>query len=612
MYGVDAFFLHQALALICTETLAFCPDHPVLQIGVTVHIGLDKTCKLMNVFNRYVEVCNEQCPHHKISVADLEFVHTHVLSGNDTAEAAALMKNDEIKVRRDRTMAHQEEVAFQRLQRESDKDYFLHMRRLLPFAERIGDADPDPEIEHYADTILDCRGVLQTNAAVNASSTNQSKTIKCHFVLLYKRCPWLGRLITKAKTEQLYTRSSVVTVPEENKQRKQDMDEDDTFELMQKIKAAPPERGEEVKAGAAAAAQIENDDDLEAMDCANEASASKKCNQAVIGEESIEKQKKREVSSGESHLTHVVIDHHSPEAMTLLLEYCYSNRVVPLGYEAFVQACLTKPQYKKLQGPVAPFSLRPIRWPESGEPCISLNVALAGVRLAEEAEMPRLSLMCEVAAAQLVDFHTAVQALEACSAQRKLTGNDLPILRKATMEVVFRAQHISSTGVSDLLKSALKDSGSLLVPTLFSGTMEAVEAYYAKKKHSGDLECPFLVPAGEKRDWKSMAYVQFDKFDRIDAFERERERRKRRGGISSGFDETDEYRESNKKSVTFGEDDSFDLWCGGDSLDAFRGNLKRMSRHWNAGNRIGMADVPRRNSGGMHTKSKGKSALEYL
>ena len=181
------------------------------------------------------------------------------------------------------------------------------------------------------------------------------------------------------------------------------------------------------------------------------------------------------ISIDNSKLLYIEIKDHPPEAMKILLEYCYTNRVENLGFEAFMLSCRTKPQYKKMQGPVPPFSLR--RWPNSGEPTIMFDVALAGIRLAEEAQLPRLSLMCEIAAAQLVDHFHAVDALSACEEQRQLTGNPLPRLRKATMEIVLVSYHSFDESVTiSFLKNALLEKSSLLIPTLITGTMEAIEA----------------------------------------------------------------------------------------------------------------------------------------
>ena len=81
-------------------------------------------------------------------------------------------------------------------------------------------------------------------------------------------------------------------------------------------------------------------------------------------------------------------------------------------------------------GPVTPFTFV---WPDGGTPTVSLHLALAGIALAEEAHLPRLSLMCEVAASQLVDSHNVIDVLSSCRVQQQKTGNRLPILRRAAI-----------------------------------------------------------------------------------------------------------------------------------------------------------------------------------
>lgn len=568
-----SFFPFQTLFF--TGTDPFFPNHPVLKLGVTVQIGLDKSCKLSTVFERYVEFCNEQqqqqgdSDQNMVVVKDLEFLHTQVLSGHDTVEAAALMKNDRISVRREQSHVRLEEEAANKLQRDLDCEFFQQLRQMLP------NQNLKVSVDEWADTVLDCRGSLM-NIRSNECLRLET-TIKCHSVLIYKRCPWLRRMIDASRQEN--ARRSVVTVPEATKQEFEDED----FELMQQIKVEP------VRDDESAVAQIENDDDDQVNNPENSLRRASRNSDVVMGEDdaSFSADDMRQLQAADANLVWTVIENHPPEAMLLLLEYCYSNRVVPLGCEAFVASCKTKPQNKKLHGPVPPFELRPTRWPNGGEPTVTFAVAIAGMQLAEEAEMPRLSFMCEIAAAQLVDPTCAVDALAACETQRQLTGNSLPRLRKATMDIVFRAQIQSDKGASNLLKKALRVKGPLLIPTLITGAMEAVEAGEKKKQHHSHSS--FLT--GEKRDWQTMAYSYFDKFDKIDAKERDRERRKSRGG---GVSE-----EEDKSSAIFADDELFSLW--GES-GARRLSLKRMSHHLGGamGNRV-VANLPRR--GGNSSKS---------
>jgi hypothetical protein len=465
---------------------------------------MSKTCKLLAVFNRYVEFCNEhssgsdQQQHHKIDLSELEFVHCEVLNGNDTAENAALMKNDRISVRREQSDERKEEETRLRLQRESDKAYFTQILQFLP---------------QFADVVLDCRGELPYVEGCNIPMP--SKLVRCHSFMIHRRCPWLSRMIDEARMDG---RRSVISLPETK-----DSEEDQDFELLQfKVQPPPPAVGED-----ATAAQIEDDE--------NHVRRNSDCSLGVDmddGETSI-------MESRRESLIYVPVDKHSVEAMKLLLEYCYTNRVIPLGYHAFMDSCKTKPTVKKFEGPVAPFSNRTSRWTNNGEPLVPFAVALAGIRLAEEASLPRLSLMCEIAAGRLVCENSAVDALLACEEQKKRTNNPLPRLRQNAMEIILQSDRILSyRGMGLLLEKALEDQGSTLVPTLLLGAAEAIESLEKKKKKSssphGSSGGGIAVASSasgvgsNKSDWQGAAFASFSRIDKMEAKARERERRKRR------------------------------------------------------------------------------------
>jgi hypothetical protein len=487
-----------------------------------------------------------------VELNELEFFHTQILLGQDTAEVAALMKNDRISVRRERSTERLEEEVWNRLQRELDQPYFRQLRDMLPNAQ-----DATTPIYEFADVVLDCKRVLYPNTI---------PTIKCHSVMICKRCPWLNRMISAARQE--CARRSVVNLPDV---KTIDVDEERRFELMQQIKVEP--RQEDTTA-----AQIENDDeDL------NEAwrpsdRALRRIDRRTSGgydDDIASLGSPTSQSHSSSKLLWIEIKDHPPEAMKILLEYCYTNRVENLGFEAFMHSCRTKPQYKKMQGPVPPFSLR--RWPNSGEPTIMFDVALAGIRLAEEANLPRLSLMCEIAAAQLVDHTHAVDALTACELQRQTTGNQLPRLRKATMEIVLVSYQLGNDNITTaFLKNALADKSTLLIPTLISGTVDAVEAGEKRMRHLNVS----TISTPEKRDWQTISRRYFDKIDKIDAIERDRERRKRRIGDDYKDDYMepidDQYIRDGTSSTILDDDELFAFW--GDSGIRHL-SLKRMNGH---------------------------------
>jgi len=527
-----------------------------MKTGVTVQIGLDKTVRLEKVFQRYVEFCNEQHPSEKIELGDIEFVHSHVLSGHDTAEAAALMKNDRLSVRPEASDARKEEEERHKRQRESDKDYFSQIRQLLPTQTFSGRHSVHP-VDMFADVMFDCRGPIPIVSGLPPTPDSSQNLIRAHSFLIHKRCPRLGALIIRAKEE--HVRRSVVTVPEEGKQEESEA-EDEGFQMLQGMK----EEKQHADASSAAA-QIENDDDEQPLNPEVVRSASRR-RHSLSGDEDDDEASFASAMSLPVNLPTVVIEDYPPEAVKLLLEYCYTNRVVPLGYDAFMKAAKSKEEHvnqfrKGLHGPVAPFSYRPTRWPSAGEPVVSFAVALAGIRLAEEFEMPRLSLMCEVAAAALVDQNSAMDALQECEKQRCLTGNELPRLRKEAMSIVLRCCAVGG-GAAAVINTGLETRGRLIVPTLFTGTMEAVKKADEKKKtkhHSG------------KRDWQRMALSYFDNYDRHDLAARERERRKRKDGEDPNVDS---------------DDDEGDF-CWGEAK-ARNQSLKRMSKHFRPGDILGL------------------------
>ena len=451
------------LYLECMETLDdVAPNHTILQPGTIVSIGLDKNTKLSAVFQRFGDYLNEQYPAVKVDRNYFDFFHCDVLKGNDTAESAALMKNDHIEVRKNRKDEREADAEEYRIQREMDRDYFREMRLLLP--DTIG--------SKTCDVVLDCRGKLVDEKGLNQEVLRTD--VRGHSSLLTKRCKWLGDIIQNAREE--LERQSVVTVPEQESQGSDGVarrpsaasmleeDEDDGIEAL----PYALERNEEESNRAAA--KIENDYDEDV-----------KMAPALAQQESSD----MFAPSGSGNLLWVTIPNHTPDAVRLLLEYCYTNRVVPLGQNAFVQACRTTGEHDRrnplmpFNGPVAPYhnhSSRTRGWPNNGRPTVSFAVALAGLALAEEAKMKRLSLMCEVAASELVGSSNVVEALGRCTAQEKLTGNSLPLLRRAAMSVLFEN---GQRGVLDLCRTpkfrrALEDKSVSIVPSLLIGTMEAV------------------------------------------------------------------------------------------------------------------------------------------
>lgn len=533
------------------------PQHPIIRPGIVVSIGLDKNTKLSAVFNRYVDFCNESSANDRIHAPDLEFLHCQLLSGSDTAESSALMKNDKISVRKACAAQREADQERKRMKRDADRTFFQQMRHLMP----------DLGGSKTSDVLLDCQGKL-----IDEKGRNQKvlcTTVRAHSAILSKRCPWLGAIIQKARNEAVLRDAVEDTITPDDASSKAgsvrqvesdgksaDEEEDDGIAVL----SFPPK--EEKEDEASGAAEIENDDEDElpydGPSPRNVEDTRRLESPVVVPSEKPSKAGKR--------FLWVALPEHAPEAVKLLLEYCYTNRVLHLGHEAFVQGCKTRPH--KHQGPVPPYqssSSGSRRWPNNGYPVVSFSVALAGIALAEQAGMHRLSLMCEVAASQLLSTANVVEALSICTSQKNNTGNDLARLRKAAMDVVLRSgsRGVVELGRTPAFRRALEERRSFIVPTLLQGTMEAVTAHDKTR--------------GVKRDRTDINYPSFEELDREDSYKRERERRKRRL-------ERWEKDPSRRAENAFDEelDDFYDPILSGWGSETAKRSLKRMSHHLDA------------------------------
>lgn len=195
--------------------------------------------------------------------------------------------------------------------------------------------------------------------------------------------------------------------------------------------------------------------------------------------------------SNHQHQAPIIALNHSPEAVKLLLEYCYTNRVISLGYDAYIQSfkpldpITTDPLIEKYGGVVSPFHPNtPSSWPNHGLPTISLPIALAGIQLSEEASIPRLSLMCEIAASNLITTTSALDVLGFCEIQQRRSGNRLAILRKTVM-----INHIFMEGPKGILHLSntyslhrtLRDKKDTVIPGLFWGVKDVLQEVLGSK-----------------------------------------------------------------------------------------------------------------------------------
>eukprot|EP00571_Detonula_confervacea_P011377 CAMPEP_0172302962 /NCGR_PEP_ID=MMETSP1058-20130122/4590_1 /TAXON_ID=83371 /ORGANISM="Detonula confervacea, Strain CCMP 353" /LENGTH=724 /DNA_ID=CAMNT_0013013633 /DNA_START=26 /DNA_END=2200 /DNA_ORIENTATION=+ len=464
----------------CSEDLdeLFSPNNPMLKKGTRVCIGLDKNTKLSVVFNQYCKFVNSKIPKNSrganlaniVKMPDFEFLHCTLLDANQTVEGSAMMKNDRIKVFRERSKDRASKMEVLRLQRESDRKYFKDLRQLLP----------NPSPEHMGcDVVLDCRGKVMDERGY--SQHVLATTVRANSVQISKRCKWLGRSISDARED--IRRRAEMTIPSyedksddfneddaaasEGVKSGQSEDEDDI--IMAEPGARAGDNSNDIAAGGdGSAAKVEDDEDDEPVV------------KVVVAKAAGRSLTRKSELASSSNSVWVTLDH-SPQAVKLLLEHCYTNRVQSLGQEAFVKSSIY-PNAKDVGtlaarqgGPVPPF--RKHEWPEGGQPTVSLHLALAGITLAEEAHMPRLSLMCEIAASLLVDNKNVIDVLSACQMQQQKTGNRLPILRKAAMLDCIMAN--GSSGIDHLyanqnFKTSLNERCGLVIPSILDGTVEVM------------------------------------------------------------------------------------------------------------------------------------------
>jgi hypothetical protein len=470
-----------------------CPNNKYLKRSSTVYIGLDKSTKLEAVFQQFCTFINKESKTvDQVKMSDFEFIHCALLDKNHTVEASAMMKNDRIKVRRDGSKGRAQKAEATRLQRESDRKYFNDLRQLLQ--------NSSPDFTRGCDVILDCKGkvVDERGFSQNVLAT----AVKANSTMLSKRCKWLADKIEDAKQEM--RRREEMTVPSDGEKN----DKEDSFEGKSDdeddiVPSFPARENNGVGENHFIAAKVEDDDDDEDAPPPKMKTKTTKCSFNSV----------------------VVRLYHSPEAVKLLLEYCYTNRVNSLGFYAFQKASRQiGPNGVKEPGPVPPF--RKHDWPKNGQPTISLHLALAGIALAEEAQMPRLSLMCEIAASQLLTQNNVLDVLSACQSQQLKTGNKLPILRKAAMLDCIYPN--GSTGIDRLMekphfKSNFKEKSALVVPSLLEGTVEllpsnllTVKDWQKKKeKLEADTNLTFLQQDNIDKSHRESQRKKYRKMDVI-------------------------------------------------------------------------------------------------
>jgi len=433
-------------------------------------------------------------------MSDLEFMHVQLLDATQTVEASAMMKNDHIKVYRERSKERQTKIEIIRQQRESDRKYFNDLRQLLPNPS-LSDSLPfglggGNNKGGGCDVVLDCRGKLKDEGG--RSQAVLATTVRANSVVISKRCKWLGLKISSVKEDARRRAEMTVDVDEDvdeqggdekgapsnlDSQKSSGMsdDEEDDDIIMGEEGAVANRRAvDDNNAPGSGVSKVEDyDEDDDNKPPAVKVKASKKKSPASSGSSGGGRQLESASSSAFPNSIWVTLDH-SPQAVKLLLEYCYTNRVQSLGQEAFVKGSkypIAKEvgPIAKHDGPVPPYKKHD--WPMGGSPTVSLYLALAGITLAEEAHMPRLSLMCEIAASQLVNEHNVIDVLCACQVQQQSTGNRLPILRKAAMlDCIYNrgSSGVESLSKKESFKVGIEERRGLVISSLLDGTIEVM------------------------------------------------------------------------------------------------------------------------------------------
>lgn len=380
------------------------------------------------------------------------------------------MKEDKIKVQRNQEKERREKAFFAQECRNSDSQYFQQLRTLLP--------QRNPSALK-TDVVFHCKGKIKDEQGYKQAVL--STCVRGHSAMVMRRCNWLARKIedsklTKSIINQPQKRSinhNIVAIDESSSSDAVHIS-DGVWQNNANIRINNSQDSMNI------ANEVEQDDD---EDINHTGGAIENENSSHIDINTHHGMRSTSpvisfVEGTNCNPKYEVTLKHPPEAVKLLLEYCYTNRVIPLGYLAFktsfkpVDENMVSKELRDYVGPVEPKS-----WPYEGRPTVSFNLALAGIRLAEEANLPRFSLMCEIAASQLVSTSTSLEALALCEEQRKQTGNKLIHLRKAVM--LYHILGHGSKGVNDLsnmssFNRTLLEKRDVVVPSLLMGVKETI------------------------------------------------------------------------------------------------------------------------------------------
>jgi len=469
--------------IICIENLEALV--PKLKVGTKISIGMEKATKIGKLIEQYIYNVNLQSSHNElIQLTEVEFVHNDIFSYEDvrdmTADQCALMKGDVVQVRRNRSVERAKLAEIGRRQEEMDRTYFQDLKCGLMDGE-------------WADITLDCRGTVNGQEVLNT-------LVRAHSSVLSLRCDWFRDLISKqrivaeeVRLERERNVQPAICIEEEmplneknDNQCDNDHDMDHEFMRRNSNEASPGGLPKRLHA------DISNHDSSSLP--RREVSHASTCNgnkEAVVVMQDDEEMDMatplgyscynniNNHSSSNNYnnkLLRVPIVHHSPGVVKLLLEFLYTNRCVPLGYEAFVAGSRSRavnphpvPRTYSAYG-----NNKRTAWPNRGEPMLTMDMALAAITLGEEAGVNQFTLMCEVAASQLITHHNVLDALSKCTSQAHKSGNKLNILRKSAASYLLRKPVLDELSKSRLFLKNLTEKREHVVPALLHGTRESV------------------------------------------------------------------------------------------------------------------------------------------
>ena len=494
-----------------------CRDVPHVEANTNITFGMDKSSKLEVLYECFVEYVNshfyteKQQQHQKkcdkLQLEDIEFVHMDVLQYSEvssmTADQCALMKGDDIVVQKNRAKERMAKERLQQVQKEIDLIFYRQMRgSLMPMSSNTTVSSSEaPSSPSSTNAVTELSGEKSNSADVVFVLEHQNHTndnvlqqqnkieVKAHSYILAKRCPYLWNLVEKARQSlaeenersenlnqqgQAYKNNinGVDNVVPAQQQQVFTIEQDDTAngDFNHRSNCHENEQRDDSSINSTTAKVEDDDDDNDETRSLFYKMTSNKddtCSNISSNSPPVFSSQKR----SRSILRVLMKQQYTAEALKLLLEFCYTNRCIACGQEAFEVSC---------PGAVSPYYDK--GWPMFGQPLISMTVALAGIVIGEESSMPKFSLMCEIAASHLINHKNVLEALSLCSTQALKSGNRLEILRNRATAYLLRTPVLDELSLDKPFMSNLNKNREQVVPALLHGTRESIGHHLKQMK----------------------------------------------------------------------------------------------------------------------------------